>query len=238
MNAPAKAGRIARAVTRVSLSLVTDSNEALARHTDYGAERLDEEHLAADPIAQFELWLAEAAERGVYEPNAMVLGTLDDAGTLQSRTVLLRAVDERGFVFYTDRESRKGEALGAHASATLLFPWYPLHRQVLVTGSVAFTSDDESDAYWRSRPHGSRIAGTASHQSKPIASRAVLETRVHDLEQSYPDGTEVPRPERWGGYRVTPTRIEFWQGRTSRLHDRLVFTRTGDGAWALERLQP
>ena len=216
---------------------MTDPNEALSRHTDYGAERLDEADLAADPVAQFQAWLAEAGERGVYEPNAMVLGTLDSAGILQSRTVLLRAVDDRGFVFYTDRQSRKGEALVAHAGVTLLFPWYSLHRQVLVTGEAEFVSDDESDAYWRSRPHGSRIAGTASRQSHPIAARAVLEQRVRDLVQLYPEGADVPRPTRWGGYRVAPTRIEFWQGRTSRLHDRLVFTRHGD-AWTVERLQP
>lgn len=213
------------------------SNEALGRHSDYGAERLDERDLADEPIAQFRGWLAEAADRGVYEPNAMVLGTLDATGILQSRTVLLRAVDTDGFVFYTDRESRKGAALGAHDGATLLFPWYSLHRQVLVTGTVDYVSDAESEAYWQSRPHGSRIAGTASRQSQPLESRAVLEERVRTLEERYPESTDVPRPERWGGYRVTPTRIEFWQGRTSRLHDRLVFTRAGD-SWSLERLQP
>lgn len=216
---------------------MTDPNEALTRHTDYGVERLDEGDLAGDPLAQFRNWLAEAAERGVYEPNAMVLGTLDSAGILQSRTVLLRQIDERGFAFYTDRESRKGEAIAAHSGATLLFPWYSLHRQVQVTGTVDVVSDDESEAYWQSRPHGSRIAGTASRQSQPLASRAELEERVRALEERYPDGADVPRPARWGGYRVTPTRIEFWQGRTSRLHDRLVFTRDGDG-WSLQRLQP
>ncbi|WP_299090674.1 pyridoxamine 5'-phosphate oxidase [uncultured Microbacterium sp.] len=217
---------------------MTDPNEALSRHTDYGIERLDESDLAGDPFAQFQLWLTEAAQRGVYEPNAMVLGTLDSAGILQSRTVLLRQVDERGFAFYTDRESRKGEAIAAHSGATLLFPWYSLHRQVLVTGTVDLVSDDESEAYWQSRPHGSRIAGTASRQSQPIASRTELEERVRALEVRYPEGTDVPRPERWGGYRVAPTRIEFWQGRTSRLHDRLVFTRADADAWSSERLQP
>lgn len=217
---------------------MTDPGEALARHTDYGPERLDEGDLAGDPIEQFRRWLADAAARGVYEPNAMVLGTVDAAGILQSRTVLLRAIDAGGFVFYTDRESRKGAALAAHPGATLLFPWYSLHRQVLVTGAVARVSDAESDAYWQSRPHGSRIAGTASRQSQPIASRTELEDRVRELEQQYPEAADVPRPDRWGGFRVTPTRVEFWQGRTSRLHDRLVFERGAGEGWHVERLQP
>ncbi|WP_404434579.1 pyridoxamine 5'-phosphate oxidase [Microbacterium lacus] len=219
---------------------MTDPGLPLSQHTDYGAERLDEADLAADPSPQFDRWLADAAERGVYEPNAMVVGTIDADGVPSSRTVLLRAHDERGFVFYTDRSSRKGRALAAHPVATLLFPWYSLHRQVIVTGDVAPVGDDESDAYWRTRPHGSRLAGTASRQSEPIASRDELEARVRELEAEHPEGSPVPRPGRWGGYRVTPWRIEFWQGRTSRLHDRLVFTRDGSarGEWKLERLQP
>lgn len=218
---------------------MTDSNP-LSRHTDYGVERLDEADLAADPFAQFDAWMTQAADRGVYEPNAMVLGTTGDDGAPSSRTVLLRGVDESGFVFFTDRSSRKGRALAAHPTATLLFPWYSLHRQVQVTGEAAPVDDSESDAYWATRPQGSRIAGTASQQSHPIKTRDDLEARVHELEQLHPEGTDVPRPERWGGYRVSPWRIEFWQGRTSRLHDRLVFTRNRDGSgdWVIERLQP
>ncbi len=213
--------------------------DPLARHTDYGSESLDEADVASDPIAQFEAWLAEAAARGVYEPNAMVLGTVDADGTPSSRTVLLRAVDADGFVFYTDRSSRKGRALAAHPAATLLFPWYTLHRQVNVTGDVSPVDDAESDAYWASRPHGSRVAGTASHQSQPIGSRAELEAQVAALETEFADRAQVPRPARWGGYRLRPRRVEFWQGRTSRLHDRLVFTRAdGGSAWVIERLQP
>lgn len=218
---------------------MTDPNP-LSRHTDYGIERLDEADLAADPFEQFNRWMAEADERGVYEPNAMVLGTTSDDGAPSSRTVLLRGVDQSGFVFFTDRSSRKGRALGARPTATLLFPWYSLHRQVQITGEATPVDDDESDAYWASRPHGSRIAGTASHQSHHLDTRDDLEARVHDLEARHPEGTDVPRPERWGGYRISPWRIEFWQGRTSRLHDRLVFTRdrAGLGDWSLERLQP
>ncbi len=219
---------------------MTDPRDALSRHTDYGAERLEEAGIAADPVVQFEAWLVEAADRDVYEPNAMVLGTIGEDGVPSSRTVLLRGVDDTGFVFYTDQSSRKGRALAAHPIATLLFPWYSLHRQVIVTGEVAPVDDAESDAYWYSRPHGSRVAGTASEQSRPIGSRVDLEERVAQLEQQYPEGSDVPRPERWGGFRVRPFRVEFWQGRTSRLHDRLVFSRTpgSDEPWSLERLQP
>lgn len=213
------------------------TDPALHRHTDYGAESLDESDVGSDPIEQFESWLLEAADRGVYEPNAMVVGTVGEDGTPSSRTVLLRAVDAEGFVFYTDRSSRKGRALAAHPVATLLFPWYTLHRQVIVTGEVSRVDDAESDAYWATRPHGSRLAGTASAQSQPISSRTELEARVAALEEQYPEGTDVPRPERWGGYRVRPSRVEFWQGRTSRLHDRIVFIRRQDG-WDVERLQP
>lgn len=216
---------------------MTDETAALSRHTDYGAERLDESDLSGDPIDQFRRWLVEAAERGVYEPNAMVLGTIGADGDPQSRTVLLRGVDDAGFVFFTDRSSRKGQSLAAHPIATLLFPWYALHRQVIVTGEVSFVADAESDAYWQGRPHGSRVAATASAQSQPVAGRSELEGRVRAVEDQYPEGADVPRPSRWGGYRVTPRRVEFWQGRTSRLHDRLVFTRAGAG-WTLERLQP
>lgn len=211
---------------------------ALRTHTDYGVEKLDESDLAADPFTQFAAWLAEAAERKVYEPNAMVLATIDPDGAPSVRTVLLRGVDERGFEFYTDYTSRKGQALLANPAASLVFPWYPLHRQVKVFGSAHPVDAAASDAYFANRPRGAQVAAWSSDQSQPIASRDVLEQKVRDAEQRFAGDDVVPRPERWGGFRIVPERIEFWQGRTSRLHDRLVFVRDGEAGWRLERLQP
>jgi len=210
---------------------------ALRTHTDYGAERLEEADVAADPFTQFTAWLAEAAERGVYEPNAMVLGTIDPDGAPSIRTVLLRGVDERGFEFYTDSTSRKGRALLANPAVSLVFPWYILHRQVIAFGEAHPVEREASDAYFAARPRGAQIAAWSSDQSQPISSREALEQKVRDTEQRFEGEEVVPRPERWGGFRVVPHRVEFWQGRTSRLHDRLLFHREGSG-WRVERLQP
>lgn len=210
---------------------------ALRTHTDYGVEKLDEADLAADPVAQFTAWLAEAAERGVYEPNAMVLATIDPDGAPSIRTVLLRSVDERGFAFYTDYSSRKGRALLEHPAVAVVFPWYTLHRQVKIFGHAHPVEVADSDAYFANRPRGAQVAAWSSDQSQPIASRDALEQRVHDVEAQFVDAPEVPRPQRWGGFRIVPDRVEFWQGRTSRLHDRLLFHRVGEG-WRVERLQP
>jgi len=221
---------------------MTDSDDALESalrtHTDYGIEKLEEADLAPDPIAQFVAWLAEAAERDVYEPNAMVLGTIDPDGAPSIRTVLLRGVDERGFEFYTDYTSRKGRALLANPAVSAVFPWYALHRQVIVFGDAHQVDVGDSDAYFAGRPRGAQVAAWSSDQSQPIDSRAALEQKVRDADAQFADAPEIPRPERWGGFRIRPRRIEFWQGRTSRLHDRLVFAREADGTWRVERLQP
>lgn len=211
---------------------------ALRTHTDYGAESLVESEAARDPFAQFAAWLSEAAERKVYEPNAMVLGTIDPDGAPSIRTVLLRGVDERGFEFYTDYTSRKGRALLANPAVSLVFPWYTLHRQVIVFGEAQPVEREASDDYFARRPRGAQIAAWSSDQSQPIASREDLEKKVEETEKRFADDDIVPRPERWGGFRVVPHRVEFWQGRTSRLHDRLVYRAAVGGGWELERIQP
>jgi pyridoxamine 5'-phosphate oxidase len=211
---------------------------ALRTHTDYGVEKLEESDLAADPFAQFAAWLTEASERSVYEPNAMVLGTIDPDGAPSIRTVLLRGVDERGFAFYTDYTSRKGRALLANPAVAVVFPWYTLHRQVKIFGHAHPVDANDSDDYFAHRPRGAQVAAWSSDQSAPIASRDALEQKVVDTDARFADVPEVPRPDRWGGFRIVPSRVEFWQGRTSRMHDRLVFHREGDAQWSVERLQP
>ena len=210
---------------------------SLERHTDYGSTGLSESEVLRDPMAQFAAWLAAAEEAQIFEPNAMVVSTVDADGTPSSRTVLLKGLDGEAFEFVTNYRSHKGQALSAHPAVSLLFPWYSLTRQVIVRG-VAHRADPAiSDAYFATRPHGSRLAALASEQSEPVASREVLEERMRELESRYPEGSIVPRPDHWGGFRVVPSSIEFGQGRTSRLHDRLVFTAV-DGGWTLKRLQP
>jgi pyridoxamine 5'-phosphate oxidase len=202
----------------------------------YARASLGEGDVAADPIAQFLAWFDDAQAAELREPNAMTLATATPDGAPSARIVLLKGVDERGFVFYTDYRSRKGEELAANPRAALVFHWAELERQVRVTGTVARVSREESEAYYRTRPVDSRIGAWASHQSRPIAGRAELEAREADLARRYADG-DVPLPPHWGGYRVAPETVEFWQGRPSRLHDRLRYVR-GDGAWRVERLSP
>lgn len=207
---------------------------------EYRRDRLSEAATAADPFEQFTSWFAEAQRAEVPEPNAMTLATASPEGRPSARIVLLKAVDDasadpRGFVFYTNYESRKAGELLANPFASLVFWWEPLERQVRIEGRVQKASAAESDAYFGSRPRGSRLGAWASNQSRPIADREALENQLDAAEARFPDA--VPRPEHWGGFRVVPNRIEFWQGGEKRLHDRLVYTCGGDG-WTRERLQP
>jgi pyridoxamine 5'-phosphate oxidase len=204
----------------------------------YAADTLDESDLAPDWLAQFERWLDDAINAPLPEPNAMVLATAGADCRPSARTVLLKLVDPRGFVLYTNLESRKGRDAQANPAASLVFPWTQLHRQVVVTGSIEPVDDEEADAYFASRPHGSRLGAIASPQSRVIPSRKVLDKARAELERRYPEGSDVPRPPYWGGLRVVPDAVEFWQGRPDRLHDRLRYRREPDGAWVVERLAP
>ncbi len=189
-----------------------------------------------DPMELFKEWFTAAGESGIFMPEAMSLATATPDGAPSVRMVLLKTVDERGFVFYTNYGSRKAEELEANPRASLCFHWAILERQVRVEGPVERVSQEESFAYYSSRPRGSRIGAWASRQSKPLSARGELEERVRRFEEQYP-GDEVPLPPFWGGYLLRPRVIEFWQGKASRLHDRLVFTR-GDGGWRTMRLYP
>ena len=198
---------------------------------------LSEADLAPDPFAQFQAWFDTALAAGLPEPNAMTLATATPDGRPSARMVLIKGVDPRGFVFYTNYESRKGRELEANPWAALVFYWPELERQIRIEGRVERVAAEESDAYFASRPLGSRLGAWASPQSQVIPGRDVLEARLRDLEARFASG-DVPRPPHWGGYRVVPEAVEFWQGRPSRLHDRLRYTRQADGRWAIERLAP
>lgn len=189
-----------------------------------------------DPIDLFQAWYAAAEESGILHPEAMALATADTAGRPSVRMVLLKQVDEDGFVFFTNYESRKARELDANPHAALCFHWAVHERQVRVTGSVERVTDDESFEYFRTRGRGSRIGAWASLQSRPLGDRETLEARVREMKERF-DGEEIPLPPYWGGYRLRPVTIEFWQGRADRLHDRLVFERDGEG-WTTERLYP
>jgi pyridoxamine 5'-phosphate oxidase len=204
---------------------------------DYARESLTERDVDADPIAQFGKWFEQARNAGLVEPNAMTLATVDYRGLPSARVVLLKGVDGRGFVFFTDYRSRKGEELEQNPAAALCFWWDVLQRQVRIEGIVKKVRLVESAEYFRSRPRGSQIGAWASHQSAPLARRGELEDAVAARERLHPEGTEVPLPPHWGGFRLEPSRIEFWQGRPSRLHDRIVYTRF-DSAWTIGRLSP
>ncbi|MFF1694746.1 pyridoxamine 5'-phosphate oxidase [Streptomyces sp. NPDC058257] len=223
-------------------------SDVAAIRAQYGVDGLIQAELPATPFELFALWFTQAlaaADAGVlHEPNAMVVSTVDTAGRPSSRTVLLKGYDERGFVFFTNYESRKARELAANPNIALLFPWHPMARQVIVTGTAERVPREETVAYFRTRPHGSQLGAWASAQSSVIATRDELDRAYADLAERYPEGEQVPAPSHWGGFRVEPRSVEFWQGRANRLHDRLRYERAEQGtgtaaeSWTVERLSP
>ena len=211
---------------------------SLTRHEDYGQQALEETHLHDNPLQQFALWLSEAEQAGIFEPNAFVLGTVGPDGKPTARTVLLKGVNEDGFFFATNYQSRKGHAIAEGANVSMVFGWYSQFRQVLVEGFAARVEPAESDAYFNTRPRDSQISAWASAQSQPVANRAALDALYEERRTEFAAG-DIPRPGFWGGYRIVPTRIEFWKGRSNRMHDRIEFSRPGPEAeWTVRRLQP
>jgi pyridoxamine 5'-phosphate oxidase len=204
---------------------------------EYMAEGLDVTDLDPDPLVAFAAWLREVSAAGLAEPNAMVVSTVGADGAPSSRMALLKSLDARGLVFFTNYASRKAAELAANPQVCLLFPWHALRRQVIVSGTAERLAAEESAAYFRTRPRASQLGAWASRQSAVLSSRAELDERFEALAMRWPEGVEVPAPEFWGGYLVTVASVEFWQGRASRLHDRLLFTRRSTG-WTVDRLAP
>ena len=217
---------------------IVTREEIRAMRRSYGDAGL--ESLPDDPFEAFALWLKQAHENTVIvEANAMVLSTLSNDSQIETRTVLLKDISDGGFTFFTNYESRKAHAINLNPNVSLLFPWYAMERQISISGVAEKVSEKESDDYFATRPWGSQIGAWASHQSSPLATRGELEQRFEGASQKWPEGTAVPRPTFWGGYRVIPLNIEFWQGRYSRLHDRLRYERANTAAnWELSRYYP
>ena len=215
--------------------MVIDDQVAQLRR-EYEAMGLSERDMAADPTAQFRLWFDGVLEAGLEEPNAFILATSDDRARPSARAVLMKGIDESGLVFYTNLASRKSEDLRVNPRAAATFVWIPLHRQVRFEGQVSMVSDDEADRYFDDRPRGAQIAAHASPQSEVVASREELDEAFQTLDARF-RGVKVPRPRAWGGWRLTPNSVEFWQGQPNRFHDRVRYVRV-NGGWRMERLAP
>ena len=217
---------------------MTSREDIAAMRRQYGEVGLVDAQLPKNPVELFNNWLsAAAANEVVVEANAMVLSTVVD-NQPSSRTVLLKDLTNEGFTFFSNYESRKAKQISENKNVSLLFPWYPLERQVIILGTASKISAEESDKYFASRPRGSQIGAWASMQSSELSDRVLLENKFAQLEEKWPVGTQIPRPEFWGGYVVLPTSIEFWQGRYSRLHDRIRYLRSGNNEWQIKRFYP
>lgn len=205
---------------------------------EYTQAEMDEHSIHKNPFSQFEKWFQESLKSEIEEPTAMVIGTVDERNQPFQRTVLLKTFDEQGFVFYTNYESRKAQHLKENPRISALFPWYPLERQVAITGSVEKVSTKQSLEYFLSRPKGSQLGAWVSNQSQVISSRSILESKLNEIKRKFKDG-KIPLPDHWGGYRIIPETFEFWQGRKSRLHDRFLFNKEdGSDNWQVNRLAP
>lgn len=210
---------------------------------EYSNQTLNESDLAKTPLEQFQKWMLDASQ--LPEPNAMIVATANNEGQPSTRHVLLKEANSRGFIFFTNYKSRKGQEIAENPKVSLVFPWFPIFRQVIVVGGIEKISREDSENYFHSRPHDSQLAALASNQSSKLSSREQLENRFAELKVQYPDGTQVPLPENWGGYLVTPKSIEFWGGRKSRMHDRLIYAAnklnpdlTNSSDWEISRLSP
>ncbi len=212
------------------------SLEVASLRKEYARETLDEKSVDKSPFNQFRIWFDEAVKAEVNEPNAMVLGTSDRQGMLTQRTVLLKAFDEKGFVFFTNYKSRKANQISENPRVSVLFPWYVLERQVAITGTAKKVSASVSLKYFASRPFASQLGAWVSQQSQVITTRSILEMKLQEMKEKFKQG-KVPLPDFWGGYQIIPDSIEFWQGRPSRLHDRILYTRKGED-WTIDRLSP